>query len=408
MNMGSDDFSDWSDVGDDTDSLASNLRFMNIRASTRSPPPKYSSTTSLPGYTSASKCIICQEKPPYSNPRTGQSYPTCGLTCAAVLSQQGTPRSSRSGSSSRSGTPGHTKATRRTPFHMAAYHSPRSIPFPIPQKRPDCVVCKTKSTHRGYLTCGLTCAEKLCKDGSDPTMCNPKSPNHDQCGDTCAEQAKVACLLCKCRPKNGAKYHLCGKTCHRIAMKATPMILEAPKGHKTYEMAEKKFQDAWNNVTGPLPTIKKIFKIIENDEFLKPYAIYRKKVGNEHFRYHGTKRECQLGVTATELCTSATCAVCNILKTSFQVSLAHTGGAFGPGVYSSSASNKAFSYCGVGGAMLVTKVILGKIRTVTGWNEVMSCPDGFNSVVFDRMNGQLNETIVYTDDAIRPVFLITF
>ena len=40
-------------------------------------------------------------------------------------------------------------------------------------------------------------------------------------------------------------------------------------------VAEKKFQGAWNNVTGPLPTIKKIFKIIENDEFLKPYAIYR-------------------------------------------------------------------------------------------------------------------------------------
>ena len=29
-------------------------------------------------------------------------------------------------------------------------------------------------------------------------------------------------------------------------------------------------------------------------------------------------------------------------------------------------------------------------------------------VVFDRQNGALNETIVYSDDAIRPVFLITF
>jgi len=29
-------------------------------------------------------------------------------------------------------------------------------------------------------------------------------------------------------------------------------------------------------------------------------------------------------------------------------------------------------------------------------------------VVFDRMNGTLNETIVYTDDAIRPVFLLIF
>ena len=79
-------------------------------------------------------------------------------------------------------------------------------------------------------------------------------------------------------------------------MKSTPLLLEAPKGHETYEMGmsyssisgrrilgdidihiavEKKFQKAWHNVTGPLPTIKKVFKVIENDEFLKPYAIYK-------------------------------------------------------------------------------------------------------------------------------------
>jgi hypothetical protein len=29
-------------------------------------------------------------------------------------------------------------------------------------------------------------------------------------------------------------------------------------------------------------------------------------------------------------------------------------------------------------------------------------------VVFDRMDGELNETVVYTNDAIRPMFLIVF
>ena len=29
-------------------------------------------------------------------------------------------------------------------------------------------------------------------------------------------------------------------------------------------------------------------------------------------------------------------------------------------------------------------------------------------VVYDRQNGALNETIVYSDDAIRPVFLLVF
>ena len=76
--------------------------------------------------------------------------------------------------------------------------------------------------------------------------------------------------------------------------------------------------------------------------------------------------------------------------------------------------------------MLLTKVVLGTVRKVNGWNEVMACPPGFNSVrfffwliiefkliisfqvVFERQNDCLNETIVYSDDAIRPVFLIMF
>jgi len=58
--------------------------------------------------------------------------------------------------------------------------------------------------------------------------------------------------------------------------------------------------------------------------------------------------------------------------------------------------------------MFLTKVVLGKVRTVSTFNEVMSCPPGYQSVVFDRQNGTLNETIVYRNDAIRPVFLILF
>ena len=32
------------------------------------------------------------------------------------------------------------------------------------------------------------------------------------------------------------------------------------------------------------------------------------------------------------------------------------------------------------GAILLTKVVLGKVRNVAAWNEVMTCPPGFNSV----------------------------
>ncbi|KAJ2935866.1 hypothetical protein H1R20_g1227, partial [Candolleomyces eurysporus] len=146
---------------------------------------------------------------------------------------------------------------------------------------PLCVVCKTRSVCRDYVTCGLTCIEKLCKDGpSDITLCtychkHPKLAGKDQCGQTCADKAKIACLLCKARPRNG-RYHLCGKTCKRIATKSTPLILEIPKDHTTYDMVENKFKSSWSaGASNPLPKIKKIFKIIENNEFLLPYDQYR-------------------------------------------------------------------------------------------------------------------------------------
>ena len=63
----------------------------------------------------------------------------------------------------------------------------------------------------------------------------PKMSGNNQCGITCRDSAKVACLLCKSRPKLG-RYHLCGQTCKEIAMKGTPLILEAPPGHSTYDL----------------------------------------------------------------------------------------------------------------------------------------------------------------------------
>jgi hypothetical protein len=78
--------------------------------------------------------------------------------------------------------------------------------------------------------------------------------------------------------------------------------------------------------------------------------------------------------------------------------------------------------------MFITKVVLGKVRYVTQFNEVMACPPGYDSVrfrvtyrvgytnsitsvvqvVFHRYNGKLNETVVYKDQAIKPVFLVCF
>ena len=94
-------------------------------------------------------------------------------------------------------------------------------------------------------------------------------------------------------------------------------------------------------------------------------------------------------------------------------------------------NTRAYNYTDNGtGAIIVSTVALGNVRYVNAFNEVRSCPAGFDSVccrkktrfslpsivtlyiiqvVFDRgVNGSLNETIVYNDSAIRPVYIILF
>lgn len=261
----------------------------------------------------------------------------------------------------------------------------------------------------------MTCLTTLCSGGGDPTKCNychrrPKLNPHNQCGRRCRNRSRVACLMCRCRPKL-RNYHFCGRTCRDLAMTTTPKIVEIPQGHVTWKQVETKFNKSWRPPNKIIkPTIKHMYKIVESAMFLNPYNTYRKRIGNECFRYHGTTRLCQLGNTGqTTLCNLPECAVCNILRTSFSVELANSSGAFGAGIYTSSASNKSYSYTANGsGAMLLNKVVLGRRYNATAFKQVIALPSGYDSVVFNRMNGQLNETIVYANDAIRPVYLIIF
>jgi len=158
----------------------------------------------------------------------------------------------------------------------------------------------------------------------------------------------------------------------------------------------------------PCPPLKKVFKIVESPATRIQYDLYKSEHGDEVFRYHGTSRECSLGETDNHYpCWSKTCPACSILRTSFKVSLADPAGAFGQGIYTSSASNKSSSYSPEG-VMFLAKVVLGRQRIVSSFAEVKSLPSGYNSVVFDRLDGRLNESVVYNDAAIRPVFLIIF
>ncbi|KIM77115.1 hypothetical protein PILCRDRAFT_627541 [Piloderma croceum F 1598] len=216
----------------------------------------------------------------------------------------------------------------------------------------------------------------------------------------------MLCLLCCIRPKNG-QFDFCGQECRLKAKQLAPLLLAIPRGHTTFTMVENKFQQGWKAGTS-CPTVKRVYRIVESQASIDSYYAYLNKYSNQCFRFHGTNRNCQLGDHGhNSLCTSSSCCACSVIKTSFKVSLANPGGAFGQGIYTSSASNKSASYS-TSGVMFLTKVVLGKVCEVTKFAQVKSCPSGKQSVVFDRMNGTLNETVVYTNEAIRPMFLIVF
>jgi hypothetical protein len=70
-----------------------------------------------------------------------------------------------------------------------------------------------------------------------PQICHrrPKLQGQRQCGQTCVDEVKVSCLVCKLRPKDG-KQDLCSLVCKKVAMKLAPLILEVPRNHTVFDM----------------------------------------------------------------------------------------------------------------------------------------------------------------------------
>jgi len=90
-------------------------------------------------------------------------------------------------------------------------------------------------------------------------------------------------------------------------------------------------------------------------------------------------------------------------------------GRFGKGIYTSSTSSKSNDYSQNDcksplKAILLNKVIVGKGCKLTHDNTTLTAPPaGYDSVLAEK-GGTLNydELVVYTEDAIRPSFLVMY
>jgi len=192
------------------------------------------------------------------------------------------------------------------------------------------------------------------------------------------------------------------------------------------------FQDGWLHPNKPLPTVRTIFKLLKTGDEMGDYHSYSLNVKAEvgggvvtsGLFFHGTNRACTLGDTWTkdELCSKKDCSLCAIIRDSFDIDKTgtkHNWSRFGAGIYTSACSSKADDYFKnvispskvQSRAILVNTVVYGKPRKLytTDASAEGSLRSGFHSVM--GVPGQdlnYDETVVYKNDAIRPVYLITY
>jgi len=236
--------------------------------------------------------------------------------------------------------------------------------------------------------------------------------------------------MCRKVPKRIG--YFCSKSCSVEAQKKAPVILEVLDGHDAYNSAVNQFNASWRRAGKNCPPVRHVYIVVSTQASLKKYEAHRDKVealrnfqargqsaGNEKRRWHGTRRYCNLGDKGnTQLCTSTSCSLCRVVRQSYNLS--HLGkrtgwGKFGAGIYTSSLSSKSDELSENIGhsnlkALVLNKVIVGEGCKVTQDNTTLKAPPkGYDSVLSEKA-GRLHddEVVVYSNDAIRPCYLVMY
>ncbi|KDQ52776.1 hypothetical protein JAAARDRAFT_40057 [Jaapia argillacea MUCL 33604] len=218
---------------------------------------------------------------------------------------------------------------------------------------------------------------------------------------------------------------------HHSPRKARLVYLEPTD--EEYLQLENCFQTGWKHPDKRKYSVRGVFKVLSPDEHLEPYLNYRSAVegslpykslqspGNECLLFHGTNRACLLGEEPdnVRLCFLSECSLCRIIQRSFDVSKCgskHKFTRFGTGIYTTACSSKADDYSFNGSenaklrVLLVNRVVVGrpfkKRRNATTF---CRAPAGYHSVIGEP-GEDLNyeETVVYSNDAIRPAYLVVY
>ncbi|KAF9644284.1 ADP-ribosylation [Thelephora ganbajun] len=251
------------------------------------------------------------------------------------------------------------------------------------------------------------------------------------CRQTHRSWGEKGCISCRRAEKFGeSKFCF---PCEEHLKTVAPGLVLVPRDNETYHNVANQFQRSWRHPT-LCPKIRAIYKIVERPEIMDRYNVYRNAVefrggftakgitsGNQQRRWHGTNRGCRVGESGqTTLCYSPQCALCSIIRTSFDIahSKKKTGwGRFGNGIYTSSTSSKSNDYSNnivssPWKAVLLAYVAVGRAKTFeTDQPTLTQPPNGYDSVIGEPSPmGSLNydELVVYTNDAVRPAYLVMY
>ncbi|KAI0080962.1 ADP-ribosylation [Panus rudis PR-1116 ss-1] len=193
------------------------------------------------------------------------------------------------------------------------------------------------------------------------------------------------------------------------------------------------FERGWKHPSKHLPYLHSVFKVIAPEANVKPFLTYQSSVlttswwspfvraGTEALLFHGTTRACLFGETPQSVlpCKLSGCSLCAIVRDSFDVNKCgnkHKFSRFGKGIYTSSCSSKADDYVrnlskrAKHRVLLLNRVALGRTyRLKRNAQHLTAPPSGYHSVLGEPgIDLNYEETVVYSNDAIRPGYLLVY
>jgi len=318
-------------------------------------------------------CVVCKKRPQYARGPT--RYTTCGRTCRDILKAQS----------------------------EVGFGSSRKI----------CVVCGVRPQHAPYPTCGLTCAAKL-KSSDRDTGSSLGFSHGQQTTGLISSITYSACLMCwSAAQQNSSEF--CSTSCQEAAQDKGPILLEALRGHVTFQEISNLFKNTWKT-SGLCPEVLRVYKIVENKSHATAYGKFRKAhvKSNEERRWHGTSCECDVGNPDREdICDSLECQLCQTISHSFDISK------FDSGVHTSKTSSQSNIHSGDESTekmMLLTDVCYGEQISLER-DEFRSIGPGgvkdFDTAQIIRSSSggpssSMDDVVVWKKDAIRPSYLIFY